>query len=214
MRRRPDRPNVRQPLPSQRHVTGDVALLLADEVLGLVQRLVREAMDLHLRAEDVGVRDLVRGQEGARLHVPHGERTACGHGLPLHLEAQPDVRVEELPLRLATGGGEGRDLLVPGKLGCGQCRDHLAVHVCGPAHPLAKRHDHTPDVLAVVDNVVVEAVVLVDPFDDQHVPNARLLPRRGGQHNRGVVLSHLVVGVNAEVAFRLLVQQHDLLPEA
>mmetsp|Transcript_70278 Transcript_70278/g.189192 ORF Transcript_70278/g.189192 Transcript_70278/m.189192 type:complete len:215 (+) Transcript_70278:179-823(+) len=214
MRRRPDRPNVRQPLPSQRHVTGDVALLLADEVLRLVQTEVGEAMDLHLMSEDVLIWDLVGGQEGARLHVADCDRAAGGHGLALHLQAVVHVGVQKLPLRFAGRRREGRDLLVPGKLGCGQCRDHLAVHVCGPAHPLAKRHDHTPDVLAVVDNVVVEAVVLVDPFDDQHVPNARLLPRRGGQHNRGVVLSHLVVGVNAEVAFRLLVQQHDLLPEA
>mmetsp|Transcript_103282 Transcript_103282/g.296500 ORF Transcript_103282/g.296500 Transcript_103282/m.296500 type:complete len:202 (-) Transcript_103282:330-935(-) len=199
MRRRPDRPNVRQPLPSQRHVTGDVALLLADEVLGLVQRLVREAMDLHLRAEDVGVRDLVRGQEGARLHVPHGERTACGHGLPLHLEAQPDVRVEELPLRLATGGGEGRDLLVPGEFRGGQCGDHLAVHV-GWALQLRTEwcHDHAEE-LCVVHNIIVEAVVFVAPFNDEGVPDCRLIIQRGGQHEGRVVLRNLIVWVDTQV---------------
>mmetsp|Transcript_14744 Transcript_14744/g.44259 ORF Transcript_14744/g.44259 Transcript_14744/m.44259 type:complete len:361 (+) Transcript_14744:14-1096(+) len=214
VRRADDGPDVREADLAQRRVRGDLALHLADQVLGLAEGLVVEAVDLVLGAEDVLVRDVVRGEAAARGAVLQNDGGSGHDRLALHLVAHCDVRVEDLPLRLAVGRREHRHLLVPGELGRGEGRDQLAVHVRRDAHLREGLHV-AAHFLPVVDDVVVRVeVVPVGALEVDDIPHGGRGVGAGGGHPGLVGLGHGLVGIAAQDALGLVADQLHALAEA
>mmetsp|Transcript_98853 Transcript_98853/g.279339 ORF Transcript_98853/g.279339 Transcript_98853/m.279339 type:complete len:315 (+) Transcript_98853:218-1162(+) len=214
MRARHDCPDVRQAMRPQSVVPCDFALLLARQILCLAQRKVWIAVHLELESEDVVVSDLIGRQEGACLHVPDNHGTAGGHRLALGLEALRHVWVEDLPERLTVSCSDRGDLLVPRELCSGQRRDKLAVHVRVLVN-LRERTKLAPEVLGVMDDVVIEAIARVRPLQLEDVPDTRV-PVRAGRNDPSIVRLARggVVGVCAQVRFGLVVEHHNLVAEA
>mmetsp|Transcript_50735 Transcript_50735/g.147734 ORF Transcript_50735/g.147734 Transcript_50735/m.147734 type:complete len:304 (+) Transcript_50735:80-991(+) len=208
MRRSAEGPDVREAVLAKGYISSDVALELAHQVLGLAEGEIMEAMHLVLSAEDVVVRDFVGSQEGTGGDMPQDNRAAGGYGLPVHLQAASDVRVQDLPLSFAGGLRERCDLLVPREL-CGRKGSHhLAVHERRPGHLAEWRHNQAQH-LPIMDHIVIEAIVVVGPVDEKGIPNRWVGARRSSDHERLGCLLDLIVGVHAQPALGLMTKCHD-----
>mmetsp|Transcript_97164 Transcript_97164/g.258207 ORF Transcript_97164/g.258207 Transcript_97164/m.258207 type:complete len:267 (-) Transcript_97164:7-807(-) len=164
-------------------------------------------MDLKLLPKEVVVWNLVGRQEGTRLHMAEHHGAPGRHWLALHFEAVRGVREEDLPQGLAGGRGQDRHLLVPGELGGGQSRDKLAVHVRRPVD-LGEGMQLATEVLAVVYDVIVEAVVGVRPLQLKDIPDAWCAIRPSGQDPSIVAFGHRVEGVGVQKGLGLVVGDH------
>mmetsp|Transcript_102172 Transcript_102172/g.218773 ORF Transcript_102172/g.218773 Transcript_102172/m.218773 type:complete len:279 (+) Transcript_102172:320-1156(+) len=171
-----------------------------------------ETVHLVLASEDVIVWDLVRGQEGASVHVADDQRRSSGNRLPIHLQAHCGVGVEDLPQSLPAGCSESSHFLVPREFRGGQSGNHLAVHV-GIHADLGEGGDHDAKVLPIVEAVISVAVFLICSHELEDVPCTRSAMSTTSEGPSIELLLHGVVGVCSQEALRLVAHDHHLLGE-
>ena len=178
MARRDEGPDIHTELTSERDIRGAPALLLSDQVLRLVPRLVRVAVDLIVAATDVISPKLNEGYpiSGGVLRLRHWEvGVACKpdiregvlhedllialYGLSVELEANLRVDVLYLPDGPVGGVRLALDLLHAGNTRAAQWRDMRTVQP--DVLPRESGVDLQRELLAVVQNIILEQVLPV-----------------------------------------------------
>merc|ERR1712176_592432 len=135
--------------------------------------------------------------------MPHYKGASCRYRLTIHLETAGGVRIEELPQGLSCGCPQCSHFLMPREFCCGEGGDKLAVHVSRRLD-LRKGFQPATQVLAVVDDIVVEAIAGICSLKLKDVPDTWSAALARSQHEGVVRLRNWIECVSAENPFGLV----------